>query len=153
MNQVYCFDEQGNTVMVAADLLRPVPAAYGVLIEHGQVLLVQRPQTTLWQPPGGLLAQDELPESLLRQQVRQVLGVVPEVGDLLHVEAQNRVDAQGQPWRVAALYYALSRPEQPSAIRVDTADTAVEWIALADLRRDMLNFGYEAIWAGEVHGR
>lgn len=153
MNQICCYDEQGNAVMVAADRLRPVPAAYGVLIEHGQVLLVQRPQSTLWQPPGELLLQDELPESLLRRQVLQVLGMLPEVGDLLYVEQQHRIDALGQAWRVAALYYALSRPEQPAVTRVDTADTAVEWIALTSLRREILSFGYEAILAGVTHDR
>lgn len=138
---------------VTADSLRPVPAAYGVLIEHGQVLLVRQEDATLWRPPGDLLTRDELPASLLRRRVQQVLGTLPVVGDVLFVEEQHLIDAEGQAWRVAALYYSLSRPDQPTTTRVDTTGTAVEWIALSELRRNMLQFGFEAIRAGEARRR
>ncbi len=154
MNQVYCFDPQGNMIAVGSQHVVRAPGAYGIMIEHGQVLLRQQPETGLWRPPGGLLRNSaETPRQHAQQHVQQVLGVLPVVGDLLYLEERNRIDGEGNAWQISAMYYALTRPRFQQPMRVETAGTIVEWIALSELTREMMQFGYEAVRAGQARLR
>lgn len=151
MNVVCCFDSQGKAVPLPADSILYSPAAYGILIERNQVLLLEHPATGLLYPPGGTLSPRQTPDQTILIHVRQVAGMNPAVGPLLFVEDQYRVDEQGQGWHLSVLYYALERPAVPTIVAIEMVrDSSAKLISLEALRREHMLFGYEAINAGRI---
>lgn len=127
------------------------PASYGIFIENHHILLVQHPETGLWHPPGGVLNSHQTPAQKVRSHFRRVMGLVPEVGPLVFVEDQH-VFNDDQAWHLSALYYALRRPTAvSSSVSEPTSKLTRAWIDLEELQREKLQFGYEAIRAGQLH--
>ncbi|MEM7119145.1 MAG: hypothetical protein AAF614_42400, partial [Chloroflexota bacterium] len=57
-----------------------------------------------------------------------------------------------QAWSLSVLYYALSRPTTTSStVAEPTSNLTRAWIDLDELQREKLQFGYEAIRAGQLH--
>lgn len=149
METIRCYDAQGGYTDVAADQVAFQAAAYGIFIENEQVLLVQHPQTRLWQPPGAPLVNNETPHDLLCHVFRQILGVTPLVGPLLFVEDRYELDKRRQAWQVAALYYGLKRPSSTAAVPAEIASSGLSaWVPVGQLQRKQMQFGYEAVRAG-----
>lgn len=148
---VTCYDIEGKPVTVPAESVEFRPAVYGILIEHDQVLLLRHPQTGLWQPPGCILSPQQTPAQALRHHFRRKTGMLPDLGPLLYIEDQNRVDEQGQAWCLSVLYYALERPATGPSALVSPADPPrSELISLSELLRSQMQFGYDAILAGQL---
>lgn len=150
MGTIYCYDAWGKAVPISAQSIQFRPAVYGIFIEHDQVLLQRHPETNLWQPPGGVLQKHETPLQAVKYYFRQVSTAAPVVGPLLFVEDQYRLE-EGQAWHLSVLYYALDRPPLTAASFVDL-DTAVQaqWVGLGHLQREQMQFGYEAVQAGQL---
>lgn len=147
MATILCYDDNGNTVPVAPEALTFRPAVYGILIENNQVLLDRHPVSGLWQPPGGMLAANESPTQQIRQIFRRLTGISPRLGPVLYMEELFLIDDERRAWQYAVLYYAL---ERHTAVTPQADSARVEWVPLADLQRQQMQIGYEAIRAGRL---
>lgn len=154
MKQIVCYNPEGTPVPVPADSLTFRPAVYGIFIENQQVLLMRDPAVDLWRPPGGILQPHEPPTQAVRHFFREVTGMTPKLGPLLHVEEKYRIDDDGQAWHLTMLYYALDRPEATVATLTEIENTIQpDWVPLNELRREQLLLGYEAIEAGKLRSQ
>lgn len=151
MNSIICYDWEGNAHSVAVEHVQFRPAVYGIFIENDQVLLVRHPHTDRWQPPGGILRSDETPSQAVRHYFRQITGMTPRLGPLLSIDDQYLIDENEQAWHLSVLYYALDRPEATVATLTEIESSAQpEWVHLAQLRREDLQLGYDAIEAARL---
>lgn len=151
MSTIACYDPHGNKHAVAIDSLTFLPAAYGLLIENNHILLTKHKISGLWFPPGITLAAGETPTQAVRQHFRRVTGMVPEVDALVFVEDRYLYEEE-QGWKLSAMYYALRRSTTAvSTVTEATDNIPKQWLDLADLSREQLQFGYEAIRASELH--
>ncbi len=148
MNTIRCYDNHGNGMFTATEIVSSAVAVYGVFIENGRVLLLHNNKNNLWQLPGGILLSGERPSRAVRHHLRQIMGIMPELGDLLLLEKQCRLDQNGRNTQLSVMYYALHRPaalaitfpEQEEELRP-------EFIEIASLQHRQLQFGYNAIQA------
>lgn len=144
---IRCYTPQGQAVTVDPKSVTFSPAVYGLLLENDQVLLVN-PVNRLLHPPGGILSARETPSQAVQAFFRHFVGITPLLGPLVFVEDQYRVDDEGEAWHLSVMYYALERPPGTVITLLDTpAINQPEWVPLATLRREQLQFGYEAIHA------
>jgi ADP-ribose pyrophosphatase YjhB (NUDIX family) len=149
MATVCCYDVYGNAVPVAPESIVFRPAVYGIFIENDYILLLRHPQSELWHPPGSVLASHETPTQAVRHYFRQLTGMTPILGPLLFVEDQYHVDDARQAWHLSVLYYALDRPVATAATLAELEGSVQPgWLPLAELKRNQMQFGYEAIQAG-----
>lgn len=149
MATVCCYDVYGNAVPVAPESIAFRPAVYGIFIENEHILLLRHPQSELWHPPGSMLAAHETPTQAVRHYFRQLTGMTPILGPLLFVEDQYHIDGARQAWHLSVLYYALDRPTATAATLAELESSAQpDWLPLAELERNQMQFGYEAIQAG-----
>lgn len=154
MKQIVCYDPEGKPVPVSADSLIFRPAVYGIFIENQQVLLIRDPDVDLWHPPGGILQPHEPPTQAVRHFFREVTGMTPKLGPLLHIEEKYRMDDEGQAWHLTMLFYALDRPPATVATLTEIESTIQpDWVPLNELQREQLQLGYEAIEAGKLRSR
>ena len=154
MKQIVCYNPEGLPVSVPADSLIFRPAVYGIFIENQQVLLMRSSDDDLWHPPGGILQPHEPPTQAVRHFFRDITGMTPKLGPLLHVEEKYRIDDDGQAWHLALLFYALDRPAATVATLTEI-ESAIQpdWIPLNELQREQLQLGYEAIEAGKLRSQ
>ncbi|VAW37187.1 hypothetical protein MNBD_CHLOROFLEXI01-3511 [hydrothermal vent metagenome] len=151
MAATVCYDIYGNPVPVLSESITFCPAVYGVFIENSQVLLQQQAQTGLWHPLGKMLTANDTPTQVIRHYFRQLTGLTPFTGSLLFVEDQFLLDEERRAWKVSALYYALQRPLNSTTTLTESEENSpTSWLPLADLQREQLQFGYEAIQAGKL---
>lgn len=151
MSKTACFDVHGNIHQLPQEKVQFRPAVYGIFIEDGQILLLPHPQTGLLMPPGSMLTLFETPTQSIRQYFRQLIGIIPDLGPLLFVEDRFTLDEQKQGWHLSALYYALERPStNTSPLAEWEGAPRPEYIPLTNIKREDLQFGYEAIQAGRL---
>lgn len=148
MATIICHDIQGNPIPVAPEALIFRPAVYGIFIENNQVLLHKYQYSSLWCPPGAILAAHETPNQIIRHTFRKLTGMTPKLGPMLYMEDQYLFDGERRAWHFAVVYYALERPSTAATLSMDSGIT--EWVPLADLDRRQMQFGYEAIQAGRL---
>lgn len=142
---VLCGDMYGQLVGVPRSEVAFRPAAYGLLIENGRVLLQKHPTTDLLHPPGGMVLAEETISETLRQHFRAATGITPQLGALLMVEQAWRVDRSQQGWSLGVMYYELERPSSGRASVVNFENPArPNWYAIADVAREQMQFGFEA---------
>ena len=153
MNTVRCYDNNGNGTLISAEELETRVAVYGVFIENGRVLLLRNHNNALWQLPGELLAANERPSHAVRHHLRHIMGILPELGDLLLLEDRFLLDKNGRGLRVSTMYYALRRPTALAATLPEQQeeDLQPEFIEIEGLQQGQLQFGYQAIHAGLTH--
>lgn len=149
MLPLYLFDPWGELQQAPPTAVLFRPAAYGILIENNQILLQRQPETGGWTLPGGIVPAAETPTQTLRQAVRLAAGFVPEVGPLLFVETLYRLE-DNAAWRLAALYFHLSRPGATYAMIDFDTPARPEWVSLNTLPREQLQSGYDAIRAAQA---
>ena len=147
MATIICYDIHGNGIPVAPETLNYRPAVYGLFIENNQILLVKQAETGLWHPPGAVLNHHEIPTQAVRQAFRKVTGMTPALGPLLFVEDQYFMDTERRAWHYSVMYYGLQRPSQATTF---SDSDQVDWVRLSDLKREQMQFGYEAIQAGKL---
>jgi ADP-ribose pyrophosphatase YjhB (NUDIX family) len=154
MATILCADPHGLMVPVSEKNITFRPVVYGILIENNQILLQRNAVSFLWQPPGGTVLAGETPKQALRQHVRLATGIIPQIGTTLLVESTYRIDNQEQAWHDSILYYNLARPTVGFAglIDFDNVDRP-EWVSVNQLRREQMQFGFNAIEAGKTRLR
>lgn len=150
---IHCYDALGNVVPVPDDSVQFRPAVYGILIdEYEQVLLLRHPQTNLWQPPGSILDPQETPKQAVRVYFRRITGITPNVGSLLLVEDQYHITQDEKAWHLSMMYYAMEKPTLTTTTMGESSDPDIDtrWVPMAELDRTKLQFGWEAILAGQL---
>ncbi len=152
MTPLYLFDLLGQLQQAPPTAVVFRPAVYGILIENNQILLQRQPETGMWALPGGIVPAAETPVQALRQAVRLAAGFIPEIGTLLFVEELYQMKNEAA-WRLAGLYFALSRPNAAYAMIDFDTPAQPEWVPLNTLQREQLQFGYDAICAGQAWQR
>jgi len=151
MATIVCYDVFGNAVPVASESITFRPAVYGIFIENSQILLQKQPQTDLWHPPGTRLTASDTPTQMIRHYFRQLIGLTPVIDSLLFVEDQFFIDEERRAWKLSLLYYALERPLTAATAFTESEEASqTTWVPLADLQREQIQFGYEAIQAGKL---
>ncbi len=113
----------------------PVIVAAAVVVDAGRVLLSQRKAGThlegAWELPGGKVEPGEDPRDALVRELREELGVVAEVGDIVEVTF-HRYPTKS----VLLLFYEARLAEgSPPPQALDVA--AVKWAGPADLRDEL----------------
>jgi ADP-ribose pyrophosphatase YjhB (NUDIX family) len=151
MTTILCADPHGLMIPVAEDDILFRPVVYGILIENNQILLQRNPVSFLWQPPGGVVLDGETPKQALRQHVRLATGIIPQIETTLFIESSYRVDSEECAWHDSMLYFSLRRSMVGFAGLVDF-DNVVrpEWVSVNQLRREQMQFGFDAIEAGRT---
>ena len=150
---IYCYDVQGNLVPVATELVQFRPAAYGILIdEYQQVLLIRQPDNELFLPPGGILSTQNTPKQAIRFHFRRATGITPHVGELLLVEDQYRIFKDLDAWHLSVMYYDLRKPTLTTNTLGESDKLSVEahWVPVAELDRSQLMMGWDAIQASQL---
>jgi len=151
MSTIACFDVHGNVHQIPQEKVQFRPAVYGIFIQDVQVLLLPHPQTGLLAPPGCILTPFDTPTQSIRHFFRQLIGIIPALGPLLFMEERFMLDEQDQGWHLSALYYALERPSANTSPLVEWEGAPrPEFVPAADVKREQLQFGYEAIQAGRL---
>lgn len=154
MSVVRCYDDEGTAHDVAVDSLGFSPAVYGIFIENERLLLLANGRTGLCAPPGCILTANEAPTQAIRHYFRRLTGITPQLGPLLLLEDQFRW-LDGRAWRIAAMYFAVSRPFTASLHFDETLDPDItpQWVDLFDLQRNQFLFGLKAVVAGAARSR
>lgn len=150
MNSICCYDIWSNPVQVSPDTIAFSPAVFGIMIEGGKVLLTRHPQTNLWHPPGCLLGLLETPLQAVRRHFLALTGFLPQMGPVIYVEDQYRVDEQDQAWHLSALYYALDRPLGHVIALSSEHGKHASLVDIIELERSQMQFGFDAIRAGSM---
>ena len=150
MSHVLCFDVAGEAHTIPADQLKFKPAVFGLFVEHDQILLQPNPITNLLHPPGQLLTNTQHPSQAIQYEFREVIGIMPDVGPLLFIEDQYRMDEAGTAWKLSVLYYMIERPKLELSFGTLEIAPTVQWHPLDTLTRDQMQFGYEAIEAAKL---
>jgi ADP-ribose pyrophosphatase YjhB (NUDIX family) len=146
MTTIVGYDAQANPVTVDKENLLFCPAAYAVYIENNEVLLLREAETDLFCWPGNTLASGEPPTQAVSRAFHRLTGVIPFVGPLIYTEALYRVDENGRPYHLAALYYLLERPStSPISLAPITDTLQPEMVAAASVQRSQLQFGRQAL--------
>jgi 8-oxo-dGTP diphosphatase len=110
-------DQRMSTLVVTA----------GVLINQGKVLLTQRKpgthQALSWEFPGGKVEQGEDPRDALARELKEEIGILAVVGDVIDVTFHRYPDRS-----VLIVFYAVSlAPSSDAPQPVDIAD--MHWTA------------------------
>ncbi|MCA9961717.1 MAG: NUDIX domain-containing protein [Chloroflexota bacterium] len=150
---IHCYNDLGKAIPVAPELVQFRPAVYGILIdEYGQVLLLHHTKTDLWHPPGGILSTQETPKQAVRVHFRRIMGSTPQVGSLLHIENQYHITDDEQAWHLCIMYYAMEKPTLSTTTLGESVDADIDarWVPIPELDRTKIQFGWEAIQAGQL---
>ncbi len=151
MNMLRCYDTYGNGIFTSTELINSSVAVYGVFIENGRVLLLHNNKNNLWQLPGGIFSANERPSRAVRHHLRHIMGILPELGNLLLLEEQCRLDENGRNTQLSVMYYALHRPTALAiTLPKQEEELRPEFIEVANLQHNQLQFGYNAIQAGQA---
>lgn len=145
MTTIVCYDAQANPVTVDRDALIFCPAAYAVYVENNEVLLLYEAETNRLCWPGNILAAGESPVQAVSRAYHRLTGVIPFVGPLIYTEALYRVDENGRPCHLAALYYLLERPSATPFSLAATDKLQPHMVPAASVERSQLQFGHQAL--------
>lgn len=148
MTTLTCYDPQGNPIPVLIDTLIYRPAVFGVCIEAEEILLLRDEGSPLLRLPGKIMLPGEAPIPVLRRYYRQLTGLTPLVGPLIHLQDLYRVDANGRAWHLSAMFYPLARPSATTTAFSLAEDGSYPELHLVEtLSPGQLQFGYDAVAA------
>ena len=152
LEQITCFDLDGNPVRLSRQQVAYRPVAHGLLIWRDSVLLQKHQASGRWQPPAAELDAGQSLELALQQLSRILLPRPVSLGPLLFADTHYLTEDGLSGWQIARHYYLL-QPHDPDS---DLADLAPQlcWQPLAQLKRAQLQCGYDAIQlAHHLQGR
>jgi 8-oxo-dGTP pyrophosphatase MutT (NUDIX family) len=137
--QIVCTSLDGSPRLVAADALRFRPSVYALIVDAGELLVVNTRSTGRLFLPGGAIELGEPTLTALRREVEEETGIEIEVGRLLHwADSFFFYDPTGEAWHGLLLFFlcaARTRELSPDYQR-DPHDEAEQpmWRAVSALR-------------------
>ncbi|MBI2034804.1 MAG: NUDIX hydrolase [Candidatus Levybacteria bacterium] len=81
---VECFTMFGKKKRVLLSSLSFRPAAYGVIVQDGQVIVVNTRSTGKYSLPGGGVEAEETIEEGLKREIKEEIGIDIDIGDFIH---------------------------------------------------------------------
>lgn len=107
-----------------------IPVAAGILRKGNQVLIGQRPENGtlpgLWEFPGGKIEVGESPESALKRELNEELGIEAEVGVILEASCHN----YGDKGILLMFYWVDYWKGEPKSLHHDS----LEWVDIDKVR-------------------
>ncbi len=138
MTEVECITLNGQTKMIPAERLILRPAAYGVIVQDGRLLLLKMRATAKYHLPGGGIQVEERLEAALKREIREETGIEVERMKLVHFEEIFfYYDPSGRAYHGLHFFYTC----KPKTTRL-LADEEVNdgsagrpaWVEIKDLR-------------------
>lgn len=127
--------------MYEAKRVRFRPAAYGLLVHAGAILMTRSRFTGLWDFPGGGVEAFEWMAEGLQREFYEETHVPVAVDRLVHV-AEGYIAMFGHPFHSLRFYYAchLESQEIPRSAAHDPGEvTALKWWAIEEVPRDHMH--------------
>lgn len=112
-SKVNCKRLHGGEYEVDVEKLRFRPAAYGLAVNDGKVLLGRSAFTDLWDIPGGAIERGETVEQGLIREFYEETGVKPTPVEILTVR-DGFISIWGHPFQSIRLYYRVDVPQTTS---------------------------------------
>ncbi|HEY8497717.1 MAG TPA: NUDIX domain-containing protein [Limnochordales bacterium] len=149
---VACVTVRGETRQFPAEALRFRPAAYGIALRDGRVLVARSRFTGRWELPGGAVAPWETLEEGLRREYEEETGIPISVGECVGFD-QGFIAFFQHPFNSLRFFYRVEAADVPARAQADEV-TEVRWVAVADLSPESMAPGHHGfirrLLAGEA---
>jgi 8-oxo-dGTP pyrophosphatase MutT (NUDIX family) len=122
-----CRSLDGRVRLFPAAAIRFRPAAYGIAVRDGRVLLGRSAFTGRWDIPGGAVEPSETLEEGLCREFREETGVTPEPVRLLHVD-ESFVYFFRHAFHSLRFYYLVRVPEGATLVPDPREIHSLAWV-------------------------
>ena len=149
---VACSTVRGEVRSFPAQDVRFRPAAYGIAVRDGQVLVARSRFTGRWELPGGAVAPWETLEEGLKREYEEETGVPITVGEFIGFD-QGFIAFFQHPFNSLRFFYRVhAQAAEPRAQPEEVEE--VRWVALSELNeanmaRGHYRFLVEAVGSGK----
>lgn len=130
--EIECRSLRGPARRFPAEAIRFRPAAYGVALRNGRVLLGRSVFTGLLEIPGGAVEPWETLTEGLRREFREETGVEPEPGRLLCVR-ESFIHFFDRPFHSLRFYYLVDVPDDAVWKPDEREVRDLGWVPVAEL--------------------
>lgn len=149
MTQVECKTLDGHSRLVPVNTLTLRPAAYALIVQQDQVLLLRMKHSGKYHLPGGGIHVGERIIETLKRETREETGVEIEVGKLVHfAELFFYYDPSGQAYHGLHFYYSCRAQTMELLADSEVKDGSAaqpRWVAIQKLRAEEFQSEGEAI--------
>ena len=148
---IECTNLYEGKKLIAKDKLIFRPAAYAVVIDKGNVLLLETKHTGKYWFPGGAVELGETLEESMKRELKEETGIEIEVEKFLKVnEIFFYYDPLDEAYHNFSFFY-LCKPKTTTLMADDLVDPEEEsikprWISLKDLTEDQMQVGSKEIF-------
>lgn len=138
--RVECPDFDGRMAWYDADTVKFRPAAYGILVHKGRVLLTQSRFTGLWDFPGGGVEAFEWMADGMAREFQEETGVEV-LSDQLAYVAESYIAMFGRPYHSLRFYYLChTAAEGEPELDYDPGEVSeITWFPLNSVPRDKMH--------------
>lgn len=148
---VACATVGGEVRRFRAEEVRFRPAAYGIALRDGQVLVARSRFTGRWELPGGAVAPWETLEEGLRREYEEETGVPVTVGEFVGFD-QGFIAFFQHPFNSLRFFYRVQAAAAEPRAQPEEVEE-VRWVPLSDLTEENMARGHyrflvEAVGAG-----
>ncbi len=148
---IECTNLYEEKKLIAKDKLIFRPAAYAVVIDKGNVLLLETKHTGKYWFPGGAVELGETLEESMKRELKEETGIEIEVEKFLKVnEIFFYYDPLDEAYHNFSFFY-LCKPKTTTLMADDLVDPEEEsikprWISIKDLTEDQMQVGSKEIF-------
>ncbi|HEY8424623.1 MAG TPA: NUDIX hydrolase [Limnochordales bacterium] len=139
---VACITVQGQLRQFPAEALRFRPAAYGIAVRNGRVLVARSRFSGRWELPGGAVAPWETLEEGLRREYEEETGLQVAVRAFVGFD-QGFVAFFQHAFNSLRFFYRVEAPDVPARAQLDEV-TEVRWVEVEALSDDNMAPGHHA---------
>ena len=156
MSMVECITTDGRKKMVRRDELVLRPAAYGIIVNEGKVLLMKMHHTGKHHPPGGGIGVGEKAEEALRREIREETGIEVEIERFARFEELFFYYDPSETAYHGLHFYYVCRPKTlellDDALVEDDAAGKPRWVKIDELQAQDFQAHGDVILALLKHG-